>query len=78
MNGSRMQGQYVRGNEGIDWDRVWQWIAKGDLKGCTEALTCSAQEQALKTNYTKFHVDHTADIPSAECAGTREKRWPMW
>ena len=44
MNGSRMHGQYERGKEGIDWDRAWQWIAKGDLKGCTEALTCSAQE----------------------------------
>ena len=31
----RMHGQYVREKEGIDWDRTWQWIAKGDLKGCT-------------------------------------------
>ena len=37
----RMHGQYVRGKEGIDWDRTWQWIAKGYLKGCTEALICS-------------------------------------
>ena len=28
-----MHGQYVREKEGIDWDRTWQWIAKGDLKG---------------------------------------------
>ena len=28
----RMHGQYVRGKEGIVWDRTWQWIAKGDLK----------------------------------------------
>ena len=33
----RMHGQYVREKEGI-WDRTWQWIAKGDFKGCTEAL----------------------------------------
>ena len=44
----RMHGQYVREKEGIDWDRTWQWIAKGDLKGCTEALICSAQEQTLR------------------------------
>ena len=25
----RMHGQYVREKEGIDWDRTWQWIAKG-------------------------------------------------
>ena len=36
----RMHGQYVREKEGIDWDRTWQWIAKEDLKGCTEALIC--------------------------------------
>ena len=26
-----MHGQYVREKEGIDWDRTWQLIAKGDL-----------------------------------------------
>ena len=38
MNQKRMHGQYVtyvREKEGIDWDRTWQWIAKGDLKGRT-------------------------------------------
>ena len=49
--------------KGRYWDRAWQWIAKGDLKGCTEALICSAQEQALRTNYTRFHIDHTAESP---------------
>ena len=48
MNGQkRMHGQYVREKEGIDSDRTWQWIAKEDLKGCTEALICSALEQGL-------------------------------
>ena len=42
-------------------DRTWQWIARGDLKGFSEALICSAQEQALRTNYTKFHKDDTAE-----------------
>ena len=57
----RMHGQYVREKEGIDWDRTWQWIAKGDFKGCTEALICSAQEQTLRKNYTRFHIDHTVE-----------------
>ena len=34
----RMHEQYVREKKGIDWDRTWQWIAKGELKGSTEAL----------------------------------------
>ena len=57
----RMHWQYVREKEGIDWDRTWQWIAKRDFKGCTEALICSAQEQALRTNYKRFHIDRTAE-----------------
>ena len=32
-----------------------------NLKGCTEALICSAQEQALRTNYVKFHIDKTGE-----------------
>ena len=67
----RMHGQYVRGKEGIDWDKTWQWIAKGDLKGSTEALICSAQEQALRTNYTKFHIDHTAESPLCRMCGSK-------
>ena len=65
-NGSSKEctyGQYVREKEGIDWDRTWQWIAKGDLKGCNEAMICSIQEQALRTNYMRFHIDHTAESP---------------
>ena len=67
----RMYGQYVRGKEGNDWDRTWQWIAKGDLNGCTEALICSAQEQALRTNYTSFHIDRTEESPLCRICGSR-------
>ena len=47
--------------------------AKGDLKGCTEALICSAhgQEQALRTNYTRFHIDHTAEFPLCRMCGSK-------
>ena len=37
-----VHGQDVREKGGIDWERAWQWIAKGDLKGCTDVLICSA------------------------------------
>ena len=65
----RMYGHYAREKEGIDWDRTWQWIAKGDLKGCIEALICSSQKQALRTNYTRFHIDHTAESPLCRMCG---------
>ena len=47
----------------MDWEKTWKWISKGDLKGCTEALICSAQEQSLRTNYIKFHKDKTVTSP---------------
>ena len=28
--------------EGVSWEQSWQWIVKGDLKGCTKALLCIA------------------------------------
>ena len=67
----RMHGQCVREKEGIEWDRTWQCIAKGDLKGCTEALIRSAQEQALRTNYMRFHIDHTAESPLCRMCGSK-------
>ena len=66
-----MHGQFVRDKEGVNWDKSWQWLAKGALKGCTEALICSAQEQALRTNYTKFHIDKTAQSPLCRMCGEK-------
>ena len=31
-----MHGQYVRDVKGVDWEKTWQWIQKGDLNGCTD------------------------------------------
>ena len=58
-----MYGQYVRQIEDKDKSSTWKWLRKSNLKGCTEALICSAQEQALRTNYVKFHIDKTGESP---------------
>ena len=42
-----LHGKFVNDKEGVNWDKSWQWIVRGDVKGCTKALICSAQEQAL-------------------------------
>ena len=53
----RMYGQFVcEMPEKIDKDLSYKWLAQsdlGDLKVQTEATICAAQEQALRTNYTK-------------------------
>ena len=35
---------------------------KSNSKECTEALICSAQDQALRTNCVKFHIDKTGEL----------------
>ena len=57
--GKKLYGQYVRQIEDKDKSNTWKWLRKSNLKGCTEAIICSAQEQALRTNYVKFHIDKT-------------------
>ena len=50
----------------------WSWLRSSDLKVQTEGLICAAQEQALRTNYVKHHIDRTAKSPlNVECAVKR-------
>ena len=66
-----LHGQFVNDSKGVDWKRSWQWIVRGDLKGCTEALICGAQEQGFLTIYIQFHIDKNADSPL--CTMCRER-----
>ena len=57
-----MQGQFVREMpDKVDKEKTWQWLSKGYLKIGTEALLCAAQEQAIRTNYIKRHIDKTSE-----------------
>ena len=58
-----LHGQYLREVNDKDQNSTWRWLQKSDLKGCTEALICSAQEQTLHANYIKFNVDRTSASP---------------
>jgi hypothetical protein len=70
--GKAMYGQFVREmSEKVDQDKTWQWLAKGDLKVGTEALLCAAQEQAIRTNYVKHHIDKSNDSPLCRLCGKR-------
>ena len=68
-----MHGQYLREMEGKDKANTWRWLRKSDLKGPTEALIFSAQEQALRTNYTKFKIDKTIDSPFCRMCGNKNE-----
>ena len=56
-----MHGQCLKEMNDKDKNNIWMWLQKGDLKGCTDALACSAQEQVFRTNYTTFRIDTNID-----------------
>ena len=54
----QMYGRFIRDMpEDTDKERSWLWLRKWDLKIPSEALICSAQEQAVRTNYAKYRID---------------------
>ena len=60
----RLHGQFVREiPEMKHVEESWSWLRKGDLKIQTEALIWAGQEQALRTNYVKYHIDKTVESP---------------
>ena len=68
-----MHGQYLRELDGKDGVQSWKWMKDSELEGCMEALICSAQEQAIRTNNTKFYIDKTNDSPRCRMCGERNK-----
>ena len=71
-NEKRMHGQFVREvPEKADKNKTWQWLSRSDLKISTEALLCAAQEQAIRTNYVKYHIDRTSESPLCRLCGKR-------
>ena len=70
----RMYGQFVREMpETVDKNKTWDWLIRSDLKVETEALLCAAQEQAIRTNYVKHHIDRSIENPLCRMYGKEEK-----
>ncbi len=70
--GKRMYGQFIREMpEKVDKDKTWNWLVRSDLKVETEALLCAAQEQAIRTNYVKHHIDKSIDNPLCRMCGKK-------
>ena len=70
----QMYGQFIRDTpEGIGKEKSRLWLREYDVKIPSEALICSAQEQAIKTNYVKYHIDKSVDSPSCRMCGETGK-----
>ena len=48
-------------------------MKNSDLKSNTIALIFSSQEQALRTNYIKFHIDKTSESPLRRLCGIKRE-----
>ena len=67
-----MHEQFIRETvEKVDKEKSSQWLSRGDLKVGTEALLCAAQEQAIRTNHIKYHIDKTSDSPMCRLCGKK-------
>ena len=70
----RMYGQFLRDMpEKVDKNKTWDWLIRSDLKVEKEALLCAAQEQAIRTNYVKHHIDRSIENPLCRMCGKREE-----
>ena len=66
----RMYGQFVTDMENKETHNTWRRMRKSDLKGCTKAFICSAQEQSIQTNYIKYNIDKTTRSTLSRMCGT--------
>ena len=67
-----MHGQFIRKTtEKVNKEKTLQWLSRGDLKVGTEALLCATQEQEIRTNYTKYHLDKTCESPRCRLCGKK-------
>ena len=56
--------------EKVDKKKTWQWLPS-DLKVGTEVLLSAAQEQAIRANYMKYHIDKTSESPLCRMCGKK-------
>ena len=52
-----MHGAFGESIKDVADERTWQWLRAGYLAKSTEAFVCAAQEQALRTRFTKAKID---------------------
>ena len=59
-----MHGPFFRETtEKVEKEKTLQCLSRGDLKVRTEALLCAAQEQTIRTNHMKYHINKSSESP---------------
>ena len=58
-----LHGQFPRQTEPVRGGKSWSWLERGELKKETEGLLMAAQDQALRTNNLKVHIEKQEGSP---------------
>ena len=64
-----LHGRFLKDTEKVSTERTWQWLKGGHLKKETEVMVCAAQEQALRVNLIKNHIDGQDVSPMCRLCG---------
>jgi hypothetical protein len=69
----KMHGQYLRENMESMCKTTWRWMKDANLKKETEGFIVAAQDQALSTNATKYHVHKTNESPKCRLCKDKDE-----
>ena len=68
-----MNGQHLRQIEENSAKETWQWMKRGSLKRETESLIIAAQDQALRTNYSKAKIEKSTNVWTCRLCKEKEE-----
>ena len=69
----QLHGKFLRDTEEVRGKDSWRWNKKGFLKKETEGLIFAAQDQALRTNWIKKHIDKRDVSEKCRMCGVRDE-----
>ena len=69
----QLHGKFLRDTEEVRGADSWRWNKKGFLKKETEGLIFAAQDQALRTNWIKKHIDKREVTDKCRMCGGRDE-----
>ena len=69
FNVKRLHGQFWKATDKERDPKRWEWLKKGKLKKETEGTILAAQDQVLRTNAIKHHIDKSKKSPKCRMCG---------
>ena len=73
FRGKSLHGKFRKSTEEVADQRSWEWLKSGYMKKGTEAMITAAQDQALRTNWIKAHIDGHDCSPMCRLCNEKEE-----